>query len=73
MPTCPEWTLFDLVQHLGEGRRALAATIAADLTPRPSPPRRATRPRLGSATPSSPWAPRSRCRTRWHSTVSRSS
>ncbi|AGK75191.1 maleylpyruvate isomerase N-terminal domain-containing protein [Streptomyces microflavus] len=29
VPTCPEWTLFDLVQHLGEGRRALAATIAA--------------------------------------------
>jgi uncharacterized protein (TIGR03083 family) len=29
VPTCPEWTLFDLVQHLGEGRRAWAATIAA--------------------------------------------
>jgi Mycothiol maleylpyruvate isomerase N-terminal domain len=22
VPTCPEWTLFDLVQHLGEGRRS---------------------------------------------------
>lgn len=29
VPSCPEWTLFDLVQHLGEGRRAWAATIAA--------------------------------------------
>ncbi|MQY34622.1 hypothetical protein SRB17_25920 [Streptomyces sp. RB17] len=29
VPTCPEWTLFDLVQHLGEGRRFWAATVAA--------------------------------------------
>ncbi|WP_127357492.1 maleylpyruvate isomerase family mycothiol-dependent enzyme [Actinacidiphila soli] len=29
VPACPEWTLFDLVQHLGEGRRSWAATIAA--------------------------------------------
>ncbi|MFI0981997.1 maleylpyruvate isomerase N-terminal domain-containing protein [Streptomyces sp. NPDC021093] len=29
VPTCPEWTLFDLVQHLGEGRQAWAATVAA--------------------------------------------
>ncbi|WP_053748827.1 maleylpyruvate isomerase family mycothiol-dependent enzyme [Streptomyces sp. MMG1533] len=29
VPTCPEWTLFDLVQHLGQGRRSWAATIAA--------------------------------------------
>jgi uncharacterized protein (TIGR03083 family) len=29
VPTCPGWTLFDLVQHLGEGRRSWAATIAA--------------------------------------------
>ncbi|MFI0513221.1 maleylpyruvate isomerase N-terminal domain-containing protein [Streptomyces sp. WSLK1-5] len=29
VPTCPEWTLFDLVQHIGEGRRSWAATIAA--------------------------------------------
>jgi uncharacterized protein (TIGR03083 family) len=47
VPTCPEWTLFDLVQHLGEGRRAWAATIAAgpDATAKsapqgdPAPPR----------------------------------
>ncbi|GAA2136477.1 maleylpyruvate isomerase family mycothiol-dependent enzyme [Kitasatospora kazusensis] len=29
VPTCPEWTLFDLAQHLGEGRLAWAATVAA--------------------------------------------
>jgi uncharacterized protein (TIGR03083 family) len=29
VPTCPEWTLSDLVRHLGEGRRTWAATIAA--------------------------------------------
>ena len=29
VPTCPEWTLFDLVQHLCEGRRKWAATVAA--------------------------------------------
>lgn len=29
VPTCPEWTLFDLAQHLGEGRRRWAATVAA--------------------------------------------
>ncbi|WP_335983035.1 maleylpyruvate isomerase family mycothiol-dependent enzyme [Streptomyces sp. CA2R106] len=29
VPTCPDWTLSDLVQHLGEGRRAWAATVAA--------------------------------------------
>ncbi|HEV7709000.1 MAG TPA: maleylpyruvate isomerase N-terminal domain-containing protein [Asanoa sp.] len=29
MPTCPEWTLFDLLRHLDEGRRAWAATVAA--------------------------------------------
>jgi uncharacterized protein (TIGR03083 family) len=29
VPTCPEWSLFDLVQHLGEGRHRWAATVAA--------------------------------------------
>jgi uncharacterized protein (TIGR03083 family) len=29
VPTCPEWTLFDLAEHIGEGRRSWAATIAA--------------------------------------------
>jgi uncharacterized protein (TIGR03083 family) len=32
VPSCPEWTLFDLVQHLGVGRRSWAATIAAGPT-----------------------------------------
>jgi uncharacterized protein (TIGR03083 family) len=32
VPTCPEWTLFDLVQHIGVGRRSWAATIAAGPT-----------------------------------------
>ncbi len=29
VPSCPEWTLRDLAQHVGEGRRAWAATVAA--------------------------------------------
>jgi len=29
VPTCPEWTLRDLVHHVGEGRRSWAATVAA--------------------------------------------
>ncbi len=29
VPTCPEWTLFDLVQHLVEGRHRWAAIVAA--------------------------------------------
>ncbi|WFE65143.1 maleylpyruvate isomerase family mycothiol-dependent enzyme [Micromonospora sp. WMMD714] len=29
VPTCPEWTLFDLVRHLGEGRHRWAVTVAA--------------------------------------------
>jgi len=36
VPTCPEWTLFDLVQHLGQGRRRWAATVAAG--PAAAPP-----------------------------------
>ncbi|MEV0942008.1 maleylpyruvate isomerase family mycothiol-dependent enzyme [Micromonospora wenchangensis] len=45
VPTCPEWTLFDLVQHLGEGRRRWAAIVAAGpvdappATPTPGVPR----------------------------------
>ncbi|GAA1322154.1 maleylpyruvate isomerase family mycothiol-dependent enzyme [Streptomyces sanglieri] len=38
VPTCPEWTLFDLVRHLGEGRRFWAATVAAG--PAAAPPAR---------------------------------
>jgi uncharacterized protein (TIGR03083 family) len=29
VPSCPGWTLSDLVQHIGEGRRRWAATVAA--------------------------------------------
>lgn len=29
VPTCPGWTLSDVVQHIGEGRRRWAATVAA--------------------------------------------
>ena len=36
VPTCPGWTLFDLVQHLGEGRRKWAAIVAAG--PADAPP-----------------------------------
>lgn len=32
VPTCPEWTLLDLARHIGDGRRAWAATIAAGPT-----------------------------------------
>ncbi|MEU0881620.1 maleylpyruvate isomerase family mycothiol-dependent enzyme [Lentzea sp. NPDC005914] len=29
VPTCPDWTLYDLAQHIGGGRRVWAATVAA--------------------------------------------
>jgi uncharacterized protein (TIGR03083 family) len=47
VPTCPEWTLFDLVQHVGEGRRAWAATVQAgpDATDKADPLGDATAPR----------------------------
>ena len=47
VPTCPEWTLGDLVRHLGEGRRAWAATIAAgpDATAKSAPPKTAPQER----------------------------
>lgn len=32
VPTCPEWTLMDLARHIGAGRRAWAATVAAGPT-----------------------------------------
>lgn len=39
VPTCPGWTLFDLAQHVGLGRRKAAAIVAAgpaDAPPAPS-------------------------------------
>jgi uncharacterized protein (TIGR03083 family) len=47
VPTCPGWTLFDLVQHLGVGRRAWAATVAAG-------------PATAKAAPDEPTAPQDR-------------
>ena len=36
VPTCPGWTLFDLAQHVGRGRRKWAAIVAAG--PADAPP-----------------------------------
>jgi uncharacterized protein (TIGR03083 family) len=36
VPSCPEWTVFDLVQHLGTGQRWWAAIVAAG--PAEAPP-----------------------------------
>jgi uncharacterized protein (TIGR03083 family) len=50
VPTCPEWTLLDLADHVGRGRRAWAATVlagpgatakAAPADPAPAPTRQA--------------------------------
>nr|WP_239099813.1 maleylpyruvate isomerase N-terminal domain-containing protein [Streptomyces rochei] len=40
VPSCPEWTLFDLVQHLGTGQRWWAAIVAAG--PAEAPPAKDT-------------------------------
>ncbi|GLY54182.1 maleylpyruvate isomerase family mycothiol-dependent enzyme [Lentzea sp. NBRC 102530] len=34
VPTCPDWTLFDLVGHLGDGRRKWAGIVTHGLTER---------------------------------------
>ncbi|MEV6976855.1 maleylpyruvate isomerase family mycothiol-dependent enzyme [Kitasatospora sp. NPDC093806] len=36
VPTCPDWTLFDLAQHIGQSRRRWAAVVAAG--PAEAPP-----------------------------------
>jgi uncharacterized protein (TIGR03083 family) len=129
VPTCPEWTLFDLVEHLGEVHRSWAANVAAGPADgpagtaaegAPAAPRereallawsaeatrrllsalreagpdrgcwtwwgasqspqtsgavarhQSRRPWCTPTTPRAPWVPRSRCRTRPHSTVPRS-
>lgn len=52
VPTCPEWTLFDLAEHIGEGRRAWAATVAAGPAPAKAVPQGATAaPREREAVP----------------------
>lgn len=45
VPTCPEWTLFDLAEHLGQGRRAWGAIVTAG----PSDTRAATAASQGPA------------------------
>lgn len=40
VPSCPEWTLFDLVRHLGTGQRWWAAIVAAG--PAEAPPAKNT-------------------------------
>lgn len=37
VPSCPEWTLFDLAKHLGGVHRSWAATVAAGPAPAKSP------------------------------------
>lgn len=49
VPTCPEWTLFDLVQHLGEGRRRWAAIVAAGPADAPAAVSAPVPPREGEA------------------------
>ncbi|MFF0596325.1 maleylpyruvate isomerase family mycothiol-dependent enzyme [Streptomyces antibioticus] len=43
VPSCPEWTLFRLVEHLGGGDRFWAAVVAAGPTDAPSAEAAATR------------------------------
>ncbi|MET9909332.1 maleylpyruvate isomerase N-terminal domain-containing protein [Streptomyces sp. NPDC006476] len=62
MPTCPGWTLSDLVQHIGEGRRRWAATVAAGPDATSRTPAQVTRSRRRSAKPCRPgWPPRPSC------------
>ncbi|MFJ7205426.1 maleylpyruvate isomerase family mycothiol-dependent enzyme [Streptomyces sp. NPDC098789] len=49
VPTCPEWTLFDLVQHLGGGDRFWAAIVGAG--PADGPPAEAVAARAALELP----------------------
>ncbi|MGW7296370.1 MULTISPECIES: maleylpyruvate isomerase family mycothiol-dependent enzyme [unclassified Streptomyces] len=49
VPTCPEWTLFDLVQHLGGGDRFWAAIVGAG--PADAPPAEAVAARAALVAP----------------------
>jgi uncharacterized protein (TIGR03083 family) len=49
VPTCPEWTLFDLVKHLGGGDRFWAAIVGAG--PADAPPADATAARAALEVP----------------------
>lgn len=54
VPTCPGWTLFDLVKHLGGGDRFWAAIVAAG--PADAPPAEATAARAALEVPREPEA-----------------
>ncbi|SPE99920.1 maleylpyruvate isomerase family mycothiol-dependent enzyme [Streptomyces sp. MA5143a] len=54
VPTCPEWTLFDLAQHLGGGDRFWAALVAAG--PADAPAAEAVVERAALAAPREPEA-----------------
>ncbi|WP_033344115.1 maleylpyruvate isomerase family mycothiol-dependent enzyme [Catenuloplanes japonicus] len=45
VPSCPEWTLFDLAQHIGAGRRSWAATVLAGPDATAKSPETETAPR----------------------------
>jgi len=79
VPTCPEWTLLDLVQHLGEVHRFWAAAVNAPGRTRPLPststlpraapgayrsPPTAHGPPASTRLAPSPPPPRARARTR---------
>ncbi|MDC2947599.1 maleylpyruvate isomerase family mycothiol-dependent enzyme [Streptomyces heilongjiangensis] len=49
VPTCPEWTLFDLAQHLGGGDRFWAAIVTAG--PADGPPAKAVAERAALTAP----------------------
>ncbi|MEU7058530.1 maleylpyruvate isomerase family mycothiol-dependent enzyme [Streptomyces sp. NPDC046197] len=49
VPTCPEWTLFDLARHLGSGRPFWAAVVAAG--PADAPPAEAVAARAEAQAP----------------------
>ncbi|MFF7633072.1 maleylpyruvate isomerase family mycothiol-dependent enzyme [Kitasatospora sp. NPDC008050] len=49
VPACPEWTLFDLVEHLGGGDRFWAAVVSAG--PGDAPPAEATAARAALEVP----------------------
>ncbi|WP_030902871.1 maleylpyruvate isomerase family mycothiol-dependent enzyme [Streptomyces sp. NRRL S-515] len=54
VPTCPDWTLFDLVKHLGGGDRFWAAIVAAG--PADGPPAEAVAARAALEVPREPEA-----------------
>ncbi|MFS0693035.1 maleylpyruvate isomerase family mycothiol-dependent enzyme [Streptomyces nitrosporeus] len=49
VPTCPDWTLFDLARHLGSGRPFWAAVVEAG--PGDAPPAEAVAARAGAQAP----------------------